>query len=125
MESNSEVGRVTVSDAAAALLRAQAPRAVLLPRGAMPIKGKGVLTLWWLHAAPPEEDQTWRVAIGASSLPPGAGAGAAGGEAAEGGAPGPGEHGSPERRPGRVSIQAWRDNTRSLPRDGIESERDP
>ena len=53
MESNSEVGRVTVSDAASALLRQQAPRAVLLPRGAVPIKGKGVLTLWWLHAAPP------------------------------------------------------------------------
>jgi hypothetical protein len=53
MESNSAPGRVTASPAAAALLRQQAPSAVLLSRGVVPIKGKGPMELFWLMQVAP------------------------------------------------------------------------
>jgi class 3 adenylate cyclase len=52
MESNSLPGRVTLSPAAAALLREQAPSAVLTSRGDVPIKGKGAMELFFLDAPP-------------------------------------------------------------------------
>ena len=58
MESNSLSGRVNLSDAAAALVREQAPDAVLVPRGAVTIKGKGSMHLHWLEQAPTQ--QPWR-----------------------------------------------------------------
>jgi len=58
MESNSLSGRVNLSDTAAALVREQAPDAVLLPRGPVAIKGKGSMHLHWLEAAP--KQQPWR-----------------------------------------------------------------
>jgi class 3 adenylate cyclase len=45
-------GRVTLSPAAAALLAAQAPSAVLAPRGPVAIKGKGLMELFFLDAPP-------------------------------------------------------------------------
>lgn len=140
MESNSEVGRITVSDVAASLLRLQAPLAVLLPRGEVPIKGKGLLTLWWLAAAPPLDSQPWRVRIGSTSrlldevlgegspsreprsstlASPGGGPAARRRTSLDGGASP--ARSSPARRSTtgagaspprrpRVSIQAWRDN---------------
>ena len=58
MESNSLSGRVNLSDAAAALVREQAPDAVLLSRGAVTIKGKGSMHLHWLDEGP--KHQPWR-----------------------------------------------------------------
>lgn len=59
-ESNSEPGKVTLSQAAADLVRAQAPGATLVSRGLVPIKGKGTMPLFFLHTPPPRDTQTWR-----------------------------------------------------------------
>ncbi len=60
MESNSLPGRITLSEAAAELVRAQAPGATVVSRGLVPIKGKGSLPLFFLQAGPPREQQAWR-----------------------------------------------------------------
>ncbi len=52
MESNSTPGRITVSPAAAELLRVQAPSAVLASRGQVEIKGKGKMELFFLEKGP-------------------------------------------------------------------------
>jgi hypothetical protein len=52
MESNSVPGRITVSPAAAELLRVQAPSAVLASRGQVEIKGKGKMELFFLEKGP-------------------------------------------------------------------------
>jgi guanylate cyclase len=49
MESNSAPGRVTLSAAAAELVREQSRRFALLPRGPVQIKGKGLQDLFWLQ----------------------------------------------------------------------------
>ncbi len=49
MESNSAPGRVTLSAAAAELVRQQSRRFALLPRGPVQIKGKGLQELFWLQ----------------------------------------------------------------------------
>ena len=54
MEHHSDVGRITVSNEAATLLRFQSTACKLIPRGVVEVKGKGPMQLWWLH--PPSAD---------------------------------------------------------------------
>jgi class 3 adenylate cyclase len=49
MESNSERNKINISRAAAAHVLKQAPNIVLKKRGAIPIKGKGVMSCYWVH----------------------------------------------------------------------------
>ena len=50
MESNSEKNKINISRAAAAHVLKQAPSIVLKKRGAIPIKGKGDMLCYWVHA---------------------------------------------------------------------------
>ena len=59
-ESNSEPGRVTMSEAAADAVREQTPGATVVSRGLVAIKGKGMQPLFFLQAVPPSNAQTWR-----------------------------------------------------------------
>jgi guanylate cyclase, other len=49
MESNSEAGRIHLSQVAADLLHAQAPHIRTICRGEMQIKGKGAMTTYFLE----------------------------------------------------------------------------
>lgn len=49
MESNSEAGRIHCSKASAKLLMSQAPEIKVRLRGETEIKGKGVMTTYWVH----------------------------------------------------------------------------
>jgi serine/threonine protein kinase len=61
MESNSAPDRVTLSDEAAALLRAQCPAVKIAARGLVNVKGKGEQCLHWLLEMPPSA-QPWLAA---------------------------------------------------------------
>jgi len=47
MESNSEAGRINVSEAFAASIK-EYPEFKLIPRGELNIKGKGMMNTFWL-----------------------------------------------------------------------------
>ena len=49
MESNSEVLKIHCSEAAAKLVMVQDPSLLLIPRGAIPIKGKMKMNTFWVH----------------------------------------------------------------------------
>jgi class 3 adenylate cyclase len=49
MESNSEVLKILCSEAAAKLVIVQDPSLLLIPRGAIPIKGKMKMKTFWVH----------------------------------------------------------------------------
>ena len=61
MESNSAPDKVTLSDEAAALLRAQCPAVKIASRGIVDVKGKGAQSLHWLVDVPPSA-QPWLAA---------------------------------------------------------------
>lgn len=59
MESNSVANRVHLSLAAAGMLRRQSKAAKLERRGKVDIKGKGLMTTYWLlDCPPPSQDET-------------------------------------------------------------------
>lgn len=49
MESNSRENMINVSKAAAVILNKQAPNIIMQKRGVIPIKGKGVMTCYWVR----------------------------------------------------------------------------
>ena len=56
MESNSEVLKIHCSEAAANLVMVQDPSLLLIPRGAIPVKGKSKMNTFWVHASNPSKD---------------------------------------------------------------------
>ena len=59
MESNSEVLKIHCSEAAAKLVMVQDPSVLLIPRGAIPIKGKMKMNTFWVH-----ESNSWVIPQG-------------------------------------------------------------
>jgi hypothetical protein len=56
MESNSEVLKIHCSEAAAKLVMVQDPSLLLIPRGAIPIKGKSKMNTFWVHDSNSSKD---------------------------------------------------------------------
>jgi hypothetical protein len=56
MESNSEALRINCSEAAAKLVMVQDPSLCLIPRGAIPVKGKAKMKTFWVHASNSSKD---------------------------------------------------------------------
>ena len=59
MESNSEVLKIHCSEAAAKLVMVQDPSLLLIPRGAIPVKGKRKMNTLWVH-----ESNSWVIPQG-------------------------------------------------------------
>ena len=56
MESNSEALKIHCSEAAAKLVKVQDPSLSLIPRGAIPIKGKSKMNTFWVHDSNSSKD---------------------------------------------------------------------
>ena len=56
MESNSEALKIHCSEAAAKLVKVQDPSLYLIPRGAIPIKGKSKMNTFWVHDSNSSKD---------------------------------------------------------------------
>ncbi len=56
MESNSEVLKIHCSEAAAKLVMVQDPSLLLIPRGAIPLKGKIKMNTFWVHDSNSSKD---------------------------------------------------------------------
>lgn len=56
MESNSEALRINCSEAAAKLVMVQDPSLLLIPRGAINVKGKAKMNTFWVQASNSSKD---------------------------------------------------------------------